>query len=162
VRDHIQSDRMAAVCQSLNYGFDQTEDTLLRAVLEKNKSKEAQAEACLALAQRLQQRAEIVKRLKDNADLAKSFADYYGKDAVAQKDEKAAKKVRAESEKLFDRAADKFGDVKLPYGGTVATKARSELFDLRFLAVGNKAPVVEGEDQDGKKFKLSDYKGKVV
>jgi len=44
----------------------------------------------------------------------------------------------------------------------VGTKAKSELFDLRHLTVGKAAPDVEGEDQDGKKFKLSDYKGKVV
>jgi len=246
-RDHVQSDRMAAVCQSLSFGFDLAGDTLLRAVLEKNKSKEAQAEACLALAQRLQRRVEVVKRLKDNADLAKAFEGYYGKDLVAQlkkadavkveaesaklfklladkhvadmkldrlknlcqmlsysggkggevlmrallekdtrrevqgiacltlakmlkqradtlaqTDARAAKKVRAECEKLFERGADKYGDVKLAFGGTVAAKAKSELFDLRFLAVGNKAPDVGGEDQDGKKFKLSDYKGKVV
>jgi cytochrome oxidase Cu insertion factor (SCO1/SenC/PrrC family) len=28
--------------------------------------------------------------------------------------------------------------------------------------VGKKAPPIVGPDQDGKKFKLSDYKGKVV
>jgi peroxiredoxin len=30
------------------------------------------------------------------------------------------------------------------------------------LNQGNLAPEIEGEDLDGKKFKLSDYKGKVV
>ncbi len=30
------------------------------------------------------------------------------------------------------------------------------------LKVGTAAPEIEGEDLDGKKFKLSDYKGKVV
>jgi hypothetical protein len=34
--------------------------------------------------------------------------------------------------------------------------------DLGLILVGLKAPVVQGIDQDGKKFKLSDYKGKVV
>ena len=38
----------------------------------------------------------------------------------------------------------------------------SELYEMRHLAVGKPAPDVEGEDQDGKAFKLSDYKGKVV
>ena len=32
----------------------------------------------------------------------------------------------------------------------------------RIMAIGKIAPEVEGEDQDGKKFKLSDYQGKVV
>ena len=30
------------------------------------------------------------------------------------------------------------------------------------LAVGTAAPDIEGEDSDGKTFKLSDYRGKVV
>jgi cytochrome oxidase Cu insertion factor (SCO1/SenC/PrrC family) len=30
------------------------------------------------------------------------------------------------------------------------------------LAAGTAAPDIEGEDSDGKKFKLSDYRGKVV
>jgi peroxiredoxin len=36
------------------------------------------------------------------------------------------------------------------------------LFELRHLAVGKQAPDIEGQDQDGKQFKLSDYRGKVV
>jgi cytochrome oxidase Cu insertion factor (SCO1/SenC/PrrC family) len=30
------------------------------------------------------------------------------------------------------------------------------------LQVGQRAPEIEGEDVDGKRFKLSDFKGKVV
>jgi len=33
---------------------------------------------------------------------------------------------------------------------------------MRELAVGKTAPEIESEDLDGKKFKLSDYRGKVV
>ncbi len=40
--------------------------------------------------------------------------------------------------------------------------AKSELYTLRNLSVGKVAPDVEAEDQDGKSFKLSDYRGKVV
>src|SRR5262249_57890027 len=71
-------------------------------------------------------------------------------------------KKRKESEKLFEEAADKYADVKTAFDGTVARKARSELFDLRSLSVGKAAPEIKGTDQDGKLFKLSDYKGKVV
>jgi cytochrome oxidase Cu insertion factor (SCO1/SenC/PrrC family) len=67
-----------------------------------------------------------------------------------------------EAEALFEQAAEKYGDVKLPDGGTVGEKAKAELFEVRHLAVGKEAPDIEGEDQDGKKFKLSDYRGKVV
>ena len=40
--------------------------------------------------------------------------------------------------------------------------AKVELYVIRHLSVGNKAPEIEGGDQDGKRFKLSDYRGKVV
>ena len=43
----------------------------------------------------------------------------------------------------------------------VAAKAGG-LFELRDLRVGKTVPEVEGEDVDGAKFKLSDYRGKVV
>ncbi|MGH9363532.1 MAG: peroxiredoxin family protein, partial [Thermoanaerobaculia bacterium] len=71
-------------------------------------------------------------------------------------------KAAGEIESLFERAADRYGDVKLPFGGTVGEKGRSELDEIRRLAVGREAREIEGEDQDGKRFKLSDYRGKVV
>jgi cytochrome oxidase Cu insertion factor (SCO1/SenC/PrrC family) len=45
---------------------------------------------------------------------------------------------------------------------TVGERTKAELFELVFLARGKPAPEIEGEDQDGKHFRLSDYKGKVV
>ena len=76
--------------------------------------------------------------------------------------ETTAPQVLKECEKLLRRAADEFGDVKLASGGTVGDKVQVELDDILHLAVGKVAPDIEGEDQDGKKFKLSDYRGKVV
>ena len=52
--------------------------------------------------------------------------------------------------------------MKLPGGDTVAERAGAELFEIRNLSVSKAAPDIEGEDQDGKRFKLSDYRGKVV
>ena len=52
--------------------------------------------------------------------------------------------------------------MKLPDGETVAEKAEPELFGVRHLSVGKVAPDIDGVDQDGVKFKLSDYRGKVV
>ena len=52
--------------------------------------------------------------------------------------------------------------MKLAAGGTVGDKAQLELDDILNLAVGKVAHDIEGQDQDGNKFKLSDYRGKVV
>ena len=64
-------------------------------------------------------------------------------------------------ETLFERAAKEYGDVKFR-AGTVGAQAKSELYDIRYLAVGKIAPDIAGKDQDGKPFKLSDYHGKIV
>ena len=71
-------------------------------------------------------------------------------------------KALEEIEATFELAAAKYGDVKLPGGDTVADRAHGELFEIRNLSVGKEAPEIEGEDQEGKRFKLSDYRGKVV
>ena len=52
--------------------------------------------------------------------------------------------------------------MKTGFRGTVGSVAKGELFDMRHLSVGKPVPDVDGEDQDGQKFKISDYKGKVV
>ncbi|HVJ81792.1 MAG TPA: redoxin domain-containing protein [Planctomycetia bacterium] len=74
----------------------------------------------------------------------------------------ADEKKRKESEKLLETAVDKYADVKTAFDGAVGRKAASELFDLRSLSVGKAAPEIEGTDQHGKPFKLSDYRGKAV
>jgi hypothetical protein len=48
--------------------------------------------------------------------------------------------------------------VKLPFGDTVGEQAKIELFEMHHLAVGKEAEDIEAKDQDGKPFKLSDYR----
>jgi hypothetical protein len=135
-----KSERIAQLCQALSYATDLVSETLLRTVLEKEGRPEVQGLASLTLAQVLKRRLEMTPA---------------GGEATASQ-------VRAESEKLLRRAADQFGDVKLATGGTVGDKARLELDDILHLSVGKVAPDIEGQDQDGHKFKLRDYRGKVV
>jgi hypothetical protein len=68
----------------------------------------------------------------------------------------------AEAEELYERVRKEFGDVKSRGERTYGQLAEGYLFELRNLAIGKVAPDIEGEDVDGKKFKLSDYRGKVV
>jgi hypothetical protein len=245
-QDHARSEKLGPLCQNLANGYDEETAILLTAILDKNPSKDVQAEACLALVQQYGRRLEIATRLHDHPETGSGFARAYGQEAVArlkqadtanlaaqgkryakqfvvnylgrmkpdriaqlcqalrystdevsetlvrtllEKDarrevqglasltlaqvlkrqldmtpaggEATAFQVRTESEKLLRRASEQFGDVKLA-GGTVGDKAQLELDDLLHLAVGKVAPEIEGQDQDGNKFKLSDYRGKVV
>jgi hypothetical protein len=246
-QDHARSEKLGPMFQNLSNGYDEETASLLTAILDKNPSKDVQAEACLALVQQYGRRLEIAKRLHENPEIGTGFARAYGQEAVEtlknadtanlaaqgkryskqfaanylarvkperiaqlcqvlsystdevsetllrallEKDprrevqglasltlaqelkrrlemtpaggEATASQVRSESEKLLRRAFDEFGDVKLAVGGTVGDKAKLELDDILHLAVGKVAPEIEGKDQDGNQFKLSDYRGKVV
>lgn len=86
-------------------------------------------------------------------------------DAADAKKQKDADELASAAEKAFEAVAREFGECELPGRGekqTVADACKVELFELRNLRVGKTAPDIEGEDTDGVKFKLSDYRGKVV
>ena len=67
-----------------------------------------------------------------------------------------------EAEKLFEQVVEKFGDVQDGFRGTLAAAARGQLYEIQNLGIGKVAPEIQGEDVEGKSFKLSDYRGKVV
>ena len=71
-------------------------------------------------------------------------------------------KVTKEAEILYEQAGEKYSDVKMMYGEIVGETAKTELFEIRHLIVGKQALEMEGLDQDGRQFNLSDYRGKVV
>jgi AhpC/TSA family len=161
-RDHLRSDKLGPLCQRISYGFSKEYETFLRAVLAKNPHKDVQATACLSLGHFLDNRLQRLDLCKEQPDLAKEFAGLYGKAYLAELQRQDSDKILKEIEAVFEQAADKYGDVKLPGGEMVAERAKGELFAIRNLSVGKEAPDIEGEDQDGKRFKLSDYRGKVV
>jgi len=62
-----------------------------------------------------------------------------------------------------DDALAMLRDLKAKYPSTGYSKrAEGYIFAAENLQVGKTAPDIEGEDVDGTKFKLSDYRGKVV
>jgi hypothetical protein len=161
-RDHIRSEKLGSTCQRVSFGFCKEYEMFLRAVLEKNPHREVQALACLGLAHFLSNRLQRLDLIKEQPELAREFGDLFGKEYLAELQRRDRAQASKEAEALFEQAMAKYGDVKFPDGGTVGEKARAELFELRHLAVGKEAPDIEGRDQDGISFKLSDYRGKVV
>src|SRR5262249_42402015 len=83
-RDHVQSEKLGPMCQSLANGYDEETAILLTAILEKNPNKDVQADACLALVQQYGRRLEIAKRLLDYPETGVGYARAYGQDAVEQ------------------------------------------------------------------------------
>jgi hypothetical protein len=161
-RDHIRSDKLGPLCQRVAYGFCKEYETFLRATLAKNPHKDVQATAYLSLGHFLNSRLQRLDLCKGHPELAREFAGLYGKEYLAELLRQDRARAIKEIEAVFEQAAEKYGDVKLPGGDTVAGRADAELFEIRNLSVGKEAPDIEGEDQDGKHFKLSDYRGKVV
>jgi hypothetical protein len=70
-----------------------------------------------------------------------------------------SKRTPAEGEKLLEKVIAEHADVD---SGKLKKSAENALFALRNLSIGKVAPDIEGVDLDGKPFKLSDYRGKVV
>jgi hypothetical protein len=161
-RDHIRSDRLGPLCERVSYGFCQEYETFLRAVLAKNPHRTVQATASLSLAHFLNSRLQQVDLCRQQPELASDFAGLYGKEYLARLLRQDHDRALLQIEAAHELAARSYGAVKLPGGASVGERARAELFQLRNLQVGKQAVEIEGEDQDGRRFKLSDYRAKVV
>jgi hypothetical protein len=95
-------------------------------------------------------------KMQISVALGQSLRNQYEK--AYQKNEKAeAAKLAKESEETLKQVVKDSGET-----GPLAKQAKDALFLLEHLSVGKKAPNIAGQDMDGKKFKLSDYRGKVV
>src|SRR5262245_42244720 len=162
LRDHVGSEKLGEACKRAQYGFRQDCETFLRTVLEKSPHRDVRGQACLRLALFLSGRLNRLDLLAGQPDVARRYEGLYGKDYLDALRRQDRAKAIAEVEAVLEQAAEKYGDVKLPFGGTVGENAKTELFAIRHLALGKEAPDIEGTDQDGVRFKLSDYRGKVV
>src|SRR5262249_39649419 len=136
VKDHIDSRKLATVCRTITNSGTNRVESLLRKILDKSPHKDVQGTACMSLAEYLKGKAELTK----------------GSDQ---------EKFNKEAEALFERVIRDFAEVK-SLRRRLGESAKHELFEMRNLAIGKKAPEIAGEDIDGKKFGLSDYLGKVV
>jgi hypothetical protein len=161
-RDHIRSDKLGPLCQRISFGFSKDYERFLRAVLERNPHQQVQGTACLALAHFLSNRLQRLDLIKDSPELAREFECLFGKEYLQDLLRQDRTTADREAEAFYERALEKYGALKLPDGGTLAEKAEAELFEFRHLRVGKQAPDIEGADQEGRRFKLSDYRGKVV
>ena len=138
---YVESPKLGPVSTSLGFSTDKASEELLRAILAKNPSRDVQGQTAMALAMLLKHHRDSAERRDDPA---------------------ASKKLDQEIEALYDRVVKEYSDVKSAFRGTVGKTAEAELYEIRSLCVGKVAPDIKGKDSDGKEFKLSDYRGKVV
>jgi peroxiredoxin len=133
LKEHTRDTNLVHLCQELERVRHRCSKPLLEAILNDNSSADVRGTACFTLA----------TLLKDEAK--------YGQN----------KKATAEAEKRFERVITEFGQVT-QWEWKLEELAKPELSELRRLTIGKPAPEIEGEDLDGQRMKLSDYRGKVV
>jgi thiol-disulfide isomerase/thioredoxin/tRNA A-37 threonylcarbamoyl transferase component Bud32 len=138
-RDHLQKAELGNVCQRL---ADKTEpgiEKLLRAAMEKHSMPEVRGLAGYALGMALAKQAENYQ----------------------QRNPAKAAELAQRAEKQIEQVVGQYASV--PYGNTTLDAAAKEkLYELRYLSIGRVAADIDAEDFTGQKFKLSDYRGKVV
>ncbi len=162
-RDHPGNNKVGILCTMLVFAIDPGSEKFLRAVLERSKQPEVLARACASLAVNLKHRARLIPALKENADAVKEYEQVFGKKVVGKLLAGDPTRLRGESEKLFERVVEKYGNSPHPTHGTLEKFARRHLLAMRKPAdVNGVAPPISGEDIAGKKMRLSDFKGKVV
>ena len=171
LRDHVTSPRLAPVLafQVLTVGSAATE-RLYRAVAADNPDRALRARAHYWLARFLVDRAEASRQLsrgtRTTVPAAPLIVAGWGADFEDRLRRLDPAALDAEAGWEFERAERDGTDVphddKLRPPGTVATAAAGYLRELRELAVGKPGPSTEGEDLDGRPFRLRDERGKVV
>jgi peroxiredoxin len=176
-RDHVRAPGMGEFCGFLLHDpLDPAAESLIRDVLEQNPSHDQRGLACQALADLRRAQAHEIRWLlgkpedrkpyeDEYGDALKSFENVWGKELIARFLKNDPNVLDAEADALLERVAAEFGTV--PYAidtnqKTLADLANAELFERRFLAIGKTAPEIVGQDHEGKAFKLSDYRGRVV
>lgn len=163
-RHHIGRPGMGSMCGSLQFSLNREVEPLLRAVARRGAEPMDRALATYTLAKHIQRQASFCRRLPGaEAGYLEAMSQAYGKEAVDVLRSADAAALDKEAEQLLaDLVADEeLGGVRYRRG-TIASTAKTDLFEVRNLGIGKVAPEIVGEDIDGKAMKLSDYRGKVV
>jgi hypothetical protein len=163
IRDHLSNKKIESmVLPRLASMPLEANEKLFRAIVEKADTPDRMANTRMQLARFLKgkaEAAELIKTLDENTK--KMVEQRVGKEALAKIAAADPAKAMAEAEKLFENVV-KDAEKDKSISASVKESAAAELFEMQHLSIGKQPPEIEGEDIDGKKFKLSDYKGKVV
>jgi thiol-disulfide isomerase/thioredoxin len=139
-------------------------EAMLRAQLgAQDLPEDLRCQVMLSLAVCLKSRGEVAAMLPDaDETLKKQFEQSFGDDYFAKVLKTGPTEYEAEAIHLFTEVGDRYPNEEIRKGATVGEFARNSIFQIEHLGIGRVAPDIEGEDIDGVKFRLSNYRGKVV
>jgi hypothetical protein len=140
IQHHLTNPNIESVVPTVarkGHGYDVT---VLKTLVEKNPSKPVKATAAYLLAQNIKAGAGGPK-VKDVEIEAK----------------------QGEAIQAFEKVVAEYGDMQVAgLRGKIADLAGTAIQEIKRSQVGKVAPEIETEDIDGVRFKLLDYRGKVV
>ncbi len=170
--NHLSDPRVGRVCLDLGGAASPLRDAFLHTVHARSTDRRIKGRAGVALGEFLLAKSETVTELKGSSGgslMRRVTAEAphrlpYLEQLLREEPGVLARR----GEQLLEQAIVEYGE--LPYdpilhsneGKTLGEVARTDLRRLRNLAVGQKAPEVQGRDVDGNQFNLSDYRGRVV
>lgn len=145
-KHHLANPKMGELCFAIRYQWHATwPEKVLKETVAKHPEHAVRGQALYALGENYRERAQPPQEKRSEKEQAKYFA---------------------EAARCFREVTEKYADARTPDGREkLGDKAAAELIRIRNipnLKVGKRAPEIEGEDIDGKQFKLGDYRGKVV
>jgi hypothetical protein len=144
IEDHLDSKQMIPLCESLANPYSAHPapqvQARLRRIMTKSSNPDVRGAACYFLASFLLNQESLGVRLSAQA----------------------ARHRDQEVEKLLTTVMSHHAQVRISKTATLGDLAQRPLYEMRHLTIGKVAPEIEGEDISGQKFKLGDYRGKVV
>ncbi len=156
LNDFIESERLHDICLSMRYAKPSPQVAeRLDALINKSPHDLVKAKATFTKACYLEETVSLKRRIGD-PDVAEALGEEtvgYLKDLVIE---------RESIESLYQTVIDEYSEVEVYGDRKLGQLSESSLFGLRNLSIGCVAPDIVGADIDGKEFKLSDYRGKVV
>jgi AhpC/TSA family len=164
--------RLGSVLQNLGSSPSVAAEKLLRAALESSPHREVRALACYNLATVLMTKAGV----KGGAKASRKTGEKNPKEKSAESTKQPIDSSQDEAVELLERLAADYGDVKIGLRKNYGDLSRVNLDRLRpksagkaasvslpvSLEIGSVAPEILGTDTEGRKMRLSDYRGKVV
>ncbi len=147
LRHHLANPKMGQLCFDLRYRPNEAwSERILKEVAAKHPDRAVRGQALFALGDY-------------HRNGTRRFT--HGKLTEAEEAERLAKAEQFYTEVAKDHATDPTPDGKTKLG-ELAAHELTRLKNIPNLKVGKVAPEIEGEDVAGARFKLSDYRGKVI